>query len=576
MKLRERQSAKQKGITFALMSVFLLGGLSFLGVVSVGQYYWEQGRIQKIADLSALAAARELHSGPPFNLAEAIAVQNGLQAGEAITYTCVIDDGVNPAVTTANCSVANAVQTDISRSVKPLFLIGMTEVQAQAQAVQAPAITGSIQSSLAISSMGGLNVILLGGGVLIDTSFRLSVLDFASELGLTRISDLAAASVSPVAAFDAALAAAGATALDIASDEMSAFSDLLATAPDLVIGDILRLSLGQQLQGDLTIRLNDFARALGLNALVGQSIAVTDPGVTISLPEVQALSPIYSVAGIRNITVRVLEPPQIFVGRKVPGGGNIVEVSTSQLQVDLDLAITGDAGLLQALSNAVLLGVNTQFEVGVRLTGVGGSAVVSDLTCIVPEAENTISAQVASNLLSFEICPCDPEDNPTDLLTVEVLGILNPNALNGVLGGLQGVLGVNDFDNVAVQLMKGSASNLGEPAVVDVAGDPTSITFIGVDYPHIHSEPVELGGALPNLFGRFDYSVVIAEGSEESLILDVINPNQLLGAVTAALGPALGQIGGLLDSILMAAGIQLNSVDLRVDHVDCEGVVLTQ
>lgn len=558
------------------MSVFLLVGLSSLGVVSVGQHYWEQGRIQKIADLSALAAARELHSGPPFTLADSVAAQNGLQEGESVTYTCLINDGVNPVYSTGDCSVANGVQTSVSRSVNPMFLIGATEIQAQAQAAQAPAITGSIQSSLAIASLGGLNVVLLGGGVLIDTSIRLSVLDLASELGLTSISDLAGTSVSPTAAFDAALAAAGVNQLDIASDDVSAFNDLLAAAPDVVMGDILNVALGQQLQGDLTIRLNDLARALGLNSLVGQSIAVTDPGVTISLPQSEALSPVYAVAGIRNITVQILEPPQIFVGRKVPGGGNIVEVSTSQLQVDLDLAITGDAGLLQSLSNAVLLGVNTQFVIGLRLTGVGGTAVISDLTCAIPETENTIDAQVTSSLLSLEICPCDQDENPTDLLTVEVLSILNQSALNGLLGGLLGLLSIGDFEDVSVQLMKGSTSDLGDPAVVDVSGDPTSITFIGVNYPYLHSEPVELGGALPNLFGPLDYSVVISAGSQDSMILDVINPGQLLSAVSAALGPALGQIGALLDSILLAAGIQLNSVDLRVDHVDCEGVVLTQ
>ena len=543
----------------------------------MGSTIGNRGEFKKSLTCQHWPLQGELHSGPPFDLADNVAAQNGLQEGESVTYTCLINDGVNPVFTTNDCSVANGIQTSVSRTVNPMFLIGATEIQAQAQAAQAPAITGSIQSSLAIASLGGLNVVLLGGGTLIDSSFRLSVLDLASELGLTSISDLETTSVSPTAAFDAALAAADATQLDIVSDDVTALNDLLAGAiDDVVIGDILRLELGQQLQGDLTIRLNDFARALGLNTLVGQPIAVTDPGVTITLPQAEALSPVYSVAGIRNITVQVLEPPQIFVGRKVPGGGNIVEVSTSQLQVDLDLAIIGDAGLLQALSNAVLLGVNTQFEIGLRLTGVGGTAVVSDLTCQIPESQNTIDAQVTSNLLSLEICPCDQSDNPTDLLTVEVLSILNPSALNGLLGGLLGLLGLNDFEDVSIQLMKGSTSDLGDPAAVDVSGDPTSITFTGVNYPYIHSEPVELGGALPNLFGPLDYSVVISANSQDSLLLDVINPGQMLSAVSAALGPALGQIGDLLDAILLAAGIQLNSVDLRVDHVDCEGVVLTQ
>ncbi|MDX1668293.1 MAG: hypothetical protein R3194_02645 [Limnobacter sp.] len=558
------------------MSVFLLVGLSSLGVVSVGQHYWEMGRIQKIADLSALAAARELHSGPPFNLANAVATQNGLQEGESVNFTCLINNGVDPAFATEDCSVANAVQTSIARRVNPMFLIGATDILAQATAAQAPAIAGSIQSSLAIASLNGLNVTLLGGGTLIDTAFRMNVLDLASSLGLTRISDLETTTVSAVAAFDAALDAAGVSQLDILSPNVTAFNDLLSTAPDVVIGDILNLSLGEQLQGDLTIRLNDFARALGLNSMVGQAIAVTDPGVTLALLEAEPLTPVYQAVGIRNVTVQVQEPPQIFVGRKVPGGGNIVEVSTSQLQVDLDLAIGGGSGLLQSLSNAVLLGVNTQFTIGLRLTGVGGSAVVSDLTCELPEENNTITTQVTSQLASLEICPCDPEDNPTDLLTVEVLSITNPSALNGILGPVLSLLGINAFEDVRIQLLKGSTTDLGDPAAVDVTGTPSNVVFTGVNFPYTHSVPVDLGGALPNLFGPLDYDVVISAGTQDSLILDIVNPNQLLNAVTAALGPALGQVGDVLDDVLLAAGVELNSVELRIDHVDCEGVVLTQ
>lgn len=543
------------GFGLAWMSAFILVAVSSLGVVSVGQYYWEAGRMQRIVDLASLAAAREMHGGPPFNTANVVATSNGLQAGETVTFTCMINDGINPVYATEDCSVGNAVQ---------------------AQSSQAPSITGTIQSSLLVAGLNGLNATLIGGGQLADVGLKFNVLNLAAELGLNSISAMADATASPTTALQAALDAAGVDALDVASQDWSDLDTLLSAAPDVRIGDVLQINLQNQLQGSLNVRLDDFARALGVNALLGQSIGLVIDGNVLTLNS--ELTPIYSAVGIQNLRVTVLEPPQIFVGRKIPGGGDIASVSTAQLQVDLDLRIGGDAGLLQSLSNMVSLGVNTYFDVALRLTGIGGQATVSDLTCTLPETDNTIDAQITSTLARFDICPCEGGQNPVDLLSVEVTSILNSSALNGVLGGLAtllGGIGIDDFDPVVVQLGKTSTA-AEDAAVVDVTGDPESVTFTGVDFPYEASVPVDLGGALPNIFGPLDYYVTVSPNSQDSLILDVINIQTLLSAVSAALGPALAQVGDSLDVILQDAGIQLNSVDLRINEVDCEHTVLTK
>ena len=566
----------QSGLSFILMTAFIAVAMSALGVVSVGQYYWEYGRMQKIVDMASLAAAREMHGGPPFALATQVATSNGLLQSDQITYTCMVDDGVDPAYETLDCSVGNVVQVDLQRTVQPFFLFPAKQASVSAQSTEAPSITGTIQSSLVVAGLAGLNATLVGGGSLASANFKFSVLDLAAELGLTSISDLPNTTVSASDALQAAIDLSGATGLDLASDDWQDLETLLGAAPAVRIGDVLQTNLQHQLQGSLNIKLDDFARVLGMNAIVGQSIGLTTEGQTLMLNS--ALSPIYSVAGIQNLKVKILEPPQIFVGRKVPGGGDIATVSTSQIEVQLDLKITGDAGLLNALSNKVELGSNTQFTIGLRFKGVGGTAVVKDLTCSIPEEDNSIETEVTSTLTSFEICPCDGQDNPVDLLTVDVLSITNQNALNGVLGSLVGLLGgigLDDFETVTLQL--GKESTAPEDALLlDVSGDPEQVDFTGVNFPYSAKVPLDLGGSLQNIFGPNDYYVTVSANSEDSLILEVVNINQLTSAVTAALGPALGNLGGVLNDVLADAGIELNSVELRVEEVDCEHTVLSK
>ena len=124
-----RRSA-QRG-AYTMLTVFVLSmSLGALGVLAVGQAAWEKNRVQGVADIVALTAARQMSDGPEFQEAQALALENGLLETDEIQIDCIVNG--EP---TQNCENAITARVTLTRpilSLMPFLPSGNTTVIAEA------------------------------------------------------------------------------------------------------------------------------------------------------------------------------------------------------------------------------------------------------------------------------------------------------------------------------------------------------------------------------------------------------------------------------------------------------------
>eukprot|EP01031_Cornospumella_fuschlensis_P046068 gene46068-56393_t len=150
-----------------------------LGVLAVGHMAWEKTRLQGVADLVALTAARQMSNGPEFAEAQAIALANGVSEDDDLTIECIIDDAP-----TNDCDNSITSRVTIVRPVNGLLVfLPNREVTVLAEATVAPTVVGSVSSgllSLDTNQSALLNGLLtaLGGGAI-----NLNVAQWGSLLG---------------------------------------------------------------------------------------------------------------------------------------------------------------------------------------------------------------------------------------------------------------------------------------------------------------------------------------------------------------------------------------------------------
>ncbi|MFN7504372.1 MAG: hypothetical protein ACK5Q1_02300, partial [Limnobacter sp.] len=139
-----RQSA-QRG-AYTLLTVFVLSmSLGALGVFAVGQAAWEKNRVQGVADMVALTAARQLSDGPEFPEARALALENGLSATDEIRIECIVNGAP-----TVNCENSITARVTLTRSIVSLIpFLPSRSTTVIAEATTAPTVVGTISSGLA-------------------------------------------------------------------------------------------------------------------------------------------------------------------------------------------------------------------------------------------------------------------------------------------------------------------------------------------------------------------------------------------------------------------------------------------
>ena len=535
--------ARQQG-AYTLLTVFvLLMSIGALGVLAVGHTAWEKSRIQGVADLVALTAARQMADGPAFPEARAIALENGVGADDAITIECVINNAV-----TADCANAITARVTINRALNSLLaFLPNQQINALAEATVAPTVVGTVSSSLAsvntnqsallnglLTALGGgaVNLTVAQWGALLSSDISVDLLALSTELGVASLNELLALNVSALGLLQDALVVGDAEQADKMPIEglLSALSGPLNNV-NLTVGDLLATDLSGRTDTPLNVNLGQLAQVTLLNAV---------KGVGYTLPITSGLLNL-------DVGVNILEAPQVFVGRKTPYKDPITTARTAQVALNVRVR--------QPLNINLALVSLSALDLALQLRVAGGVAEVNDLTCRFPRANNNMVMTVVPAVA--EVCIAQSSANlnttvggltcgaPARILNVTLLGVVNAGVTLGAAASLR--------------------------------ADPVQFSFDGVA-PFRESVDLNLGQTLSNALSNTNLDLEVDLPFVGFLIKAVVNGlvSTLLVVLEPVLRPILGLVGTILDGLLQVLGVDLNTVTVDVNSMDCQSVVLTR
>jgi len=532
-----KPSKTQSGATIVLSAFAILVALAALGVLGVGQTVWEREKAQRMVDLAAMAAATQLDDGPTFPLGLEVASRNGLLPADRLQFFCLANGQV-----TNNCGDANAVRVTLSRSISPYFIPTGQTVSVTAEATLAPVVTGLITSNLASLSTSQANVLnqvlrtLPGGGSvnlsvgdfekLLGAEIQVGLIPLATELKAGGLTELAAVNVKAGNLLSESLTVAQGNPADISAAQgvLSRLNPVL-NAVNLNVADVLAMSLDNQTQGLLNLNFGDLALATILNSARGNTITLTDAQLGLT------------GFGL-GLNVTLLQPPQVFVGRKTPGKTPIAQGKTSQV------------GVRATISGLNVLGFSlANIELDTKLAG--ALARVDDLECRVPRSNNSLTMTIQPAVTS--VCVTQP-------------GAIN----NSQFTGSNTLLNCPNQSATLISVAGITASVKGG---TNVQPNSSVYTFEG-PAPYRQLVPLNVGSTLENTFRNIDLSLDVK-------VLGIAlgrltNVNALKTALDITLSSTLGQVGAALDATLGTLGVALNNADVSIQSVDCQAALLTK
>lgn len=535
--------SKQRG-AYTILTIFVLTmTIGAMGVLAVGHLAWERNRIQGIADLVALTAARQMADGPVFAEAYEIAFANGVSAEDDLVIECIIDGAPSN-----DCENSISSRVTLSRPVTGLLAFAPSRsITVLAEATAAPTVVGTITSGLLslntnqsallnglLSALGGgaINLNVAQWGSLLGSNIRVDLIALAAELGVASVNELLSVNLSALNLLQDALVVGNADEVDKMQVEgvLSALSGPLSDV-DIQVGDLLALDLSGQTNTTLDVNLGQLAQVTLLNAV---------QGVGLVLPITSGLLNL-------DVGVRILEAPQIFIGRKSPYKNPIATGRTAQ--VALDVRVRQLLGLNLALINLSAL------DLGLQLRVAGGLAEINELTCRYPRSSNNLVMTVVPAVA--ELCISDSAGNlnstvqslecgaPANILSVSLLGLINASVTLGAQASLR--------------------------------SNPVQLSIDGVA-PFSETIELSVGQTLSNLLENIDLEIGLNLPLVGALLSGIVNGlvSFLLTALGPVLSPILGLVGGILDNLLQILGIDLNTVTVNIDSMDCQSVMLTR
>ena len=533
----------QRG-AYSILTVFvLIMSLGALGVLAVGHVAWEKTRLQGVADLVALTAARQLSNGPEFAEAQAIALANGVSEDDDLTIECIIDDAP-----TNDCDNSITSRVTIVRPVNGLLVfLPNREVTVLAEATVAPTVVGSVSSGLLsldtnqsallnglLTALGGgaINLNVAQWGSLLGSDIRVDLLDLAIGLDALSVNELLSLEISALGLLQEALLLGNAEEADKMEVRgvLSALSGPLNNV-NVSVGDILALDLSGRTNTTLDVNLGQLAQVTLLNAVEGVGYVLPISSGLLNL----------------DVGVNILEAPQIFVGRKMPYKDPIATGRTAQVALDVRV---------RQLLNLNLPLINlSALDLGLQLRVAGGLAEVNELTCRYPRSTNNMVMTVVPALT--EVCISDSASN-----------------LNTTVGSLECGAPANILNVNLLGLVNAGVTLAAE---ISLRSDPVQYSFDGVA-PFSEIIDLSVGETLSNLLQNIELNVGIDLPLLGPLITGTVNGlvDVLLKALDPVLSPILGLVGNILDGLLQVLGVDLNTVTVNVDSMDCQSVVLTR
>lgn len=534
---------RQAGIYTMLTALVLTMSLGALGVLAVGYNVWEKNQLQGIADLTALTAARQMADGPAFPDAKAVASQNGVKPTDVLTVQCIVNNAV-----TANCENAITARVTLQRTTASIlpFFAGQG-LQVVAEATAAPTVVGAVGSSLlnlntqqsallngllTALGKGNINLSVAQWGALLGSDIAINLLDLQAKLGVATLNDLLNLQLSALNILQEGLSVGNGSAAD--KTQAQGILGLLSgplNSVNMKVGDLLAVDLSGRTNTPLNVNLGELAQVALLRSVkgVGYTLLIT--------------------SGLLNLDVgvRVLESPQVFVGRKLPNKNPIAEARTAQ--VALDVRIRQPLNINIGLVSVSALDMRTQLRVA------GGIAEVNDLQCRYPRAENSMQMTILPSAL--DLCVGSAASNlyttssaltcgaPAQILSVTLLGLITTGVNLGASASLRPNATEADFDGVP---------------------------------PFTRTVNLSAGQSLGNLLGNLNLNPQIVAPIVGPLLTATVNGllAVLQPALKVALSPVLATVGGILDTLLQVLGISLNQVTVNVNSMDCQSVILSR
>jgi len=194
-------------------------------------------------------------------------------------------------------------------------------------------------------------------------------------------------------------------------------------------------------------------------------------------------------------------------------------------------------------------------DLGLQLRVAGGLAEVNELTCRYPRSTNNMVMTVVPALT--EVCISDSASN-----------------LNTTVGSLECGAPANILNVNLLGLVNAGVTLAAE---ISLRSDPVQYSFDGVA-PFSEIIDLSVGETLSNLLQNIELNLGIDLPLLGPLITGTVNGlvDVLLKALDPVLSPILGLVGNILDGLLQVLGVDLNTVTVNVDSMDCQSVVLTR
>ncbi|KVU88239.1 hypothetical protein WK74_10420 [Burkholderia ubonensis] len=598
----------QRGAVSVLATVWVLVAFVTLGAIDIGNLFFQRRDLQRIADLSALAAVQSLDPSDTSCGAANTAALNNARANETsntvttgapargqdqVAATCGRWDpqvyAGQPAYfapAASGMTQLNATQVTVTRTMRYSFLgvvsmlgAGPGTMSATATARASAIDTFSISATLASVDPVWLNGIL---SALLGTSVSLTLADYqalaganikllgiSTALGAGTVNGLVDLSVTVptlignLSAYVGALQAGGgngpgyvaqlqaaSTALGkLAGASVGNTTVVVANAPNA----LLNISLGNPQSGaDAQVNLLDLLTTAAQVAAYNKGHAVSlNTGVTLPLGA--------NGFNVVSLQLQVLNPPSIAVGEAglLPNGTWRTQASSAQIGVYLNvqtpsIPITGALGL-SGLIDLTLSGINLPIYLLVGGPAVAslaatkcGSATTPSTTTIVatPGIAKLCISAPPSGTLNLSNVSTCPPAGTLQLLNLQASTLLSPPVSLGVSASIS---------NPVLQIV-GTASSS-----APYAGYPSATPYHFCNAPAGLATPVSCGSgwvspstaSSPNSYWT---TYVNNLGASLGTALSNINLNAItILGIPIPLGPLLNAIGSLVLQPVLSA-----------------------
>ena len=524
-----RREDGERGAILVMATVGVVLAVVAAGLaVDLGSIAQERRRDQKVADLAALDAVRNISNAQA--LAVASASRNKFPTGTGYSVAAV--EGTKVSGSCVAQAGAGKVCVTVTSQIKNSFLAGSRTVVARAVAGQTPLggfMIGSSLVTLDTSRSTLLNKFL--GGMLKGSDLSLSLVSYQGLAGANVTLD----------AFRQQLAALGVSAGNVSSllssnvtvgQVLQATANALTASGDaadatvlnnlrLTITNTTQFKLGKLFQvatgsdnTALASEINVFQLITGAAEVANGSSFIDISNVGITVPSVAST----------EVKLQVIQPPQFYFG---PVGGS---VSTAQIS----LTVTPTLNL--GLSVLGLVGVTVTNSLPVQVTGAGAMGTLTAINC------------GASPGMTVTI---DPTAFAGSATTVTPLHIALSIAGLPVAVDVSATSVVPSTDGAAVAKTWSYPSQFPPPL-----GTETT--------QHAGSQPIGLSSLTHITLGTATVSGLGAALLTTSLL------NSLLASVLTNLATVLGNVDStVLTPLLTALGIDVGSADVTALTMTC-------